>query len=308
MNRGIESTGERYLPWMGDYQLGYEHVHRYVLAGQVAAGKRVLDVACGEGYGTRLLSGQASFVIGADVDAITIAHAHHAHRRDNVRFLQMDARRFALAAHSIDVAVSFETLEHFSEQDEFLAEIKRVLSADGVLLISTPNSAVFSAGAGSSKNKFHERELGRSDFIHLLSSMFRNVQLFGQRCIAASMITGDQEGRLSQGPENFHPYFTEFDRTSYEYPDHAVQPIKSVYFIAICSDQPLPALCPSLLVDCRRMLWKQFAEERRQNARLSVLLRRMQERLLETTARLRQLESDAALERDLPGSREQGQE
>src|SRR6266403_4168752 len=73
----IPFTGERFLPGCAG-EIAYEHWHRYAFARRFATGKRVLDAACGEGYGTALLSKVASAVVGVDIDAATVAHARAA--------------------------------------------------------------------------------------------------------------------------------------------------------------------------------------------------------------------------------------
>src|SRR5438067_11310347 len=77
--RLIEWTGERCVPWTDDLQVIYEHYHRYAFAARFAAGKRVLDLASGEGYGSALLAATAERVVGLDIDPATVEHAR---RRD----------------------------------------------------------------------------------------------------------------------------------------------------------------------------------------------------------------------------------
>jgi cyclopropane fatty-acyl-phospholipid synthase-like methyltransferase len=71
----LEWTGERYLPWIKDFQMHYEHLHRYAFAAQLVKGKRVLDLACGEGYGSNMLAQEAESVIGLDIDEKVVYHA-----------------------------------------------------------------------------------------------------------------------------------------------------------------------------------------------------------------------------------------
>ena len=60
-------TGERFLPWIEDAKIHYEHFHRYAFAAQFVKGKRVLDMACGDGYGSNMLSKEAEYVVGIDI-------------------------------------------------------------------------------------------------------------------------------------------------------------------------------------------------------------------------------------------------
>src|SRR5689334_1946598 len=112
-------------------QIEIEHFHRYFLARQLCRGKDVIDVASGEGYGAALLSQVARSVVGVELSLEAVAHASAAYGRRNVAFLAADARAMPLADASIDVVVSFETIEHFWEQETFLTEVKRVLRPGG---------------------------------------------------------------------------------------------------------------------------------------------------------------------------------
>src|SRR5215471_657256 len=71
----LEWTGERYLPWVRNATMAYEHVHRYGFAARFAKGKRVLDLGSGEGYGSNIMAAHASYVLGVDIDPACIQHA-----------------------------------------------------------------------------------------------------------------------------------------------------------------------------------------------------------------------------------------
>ena len=116
-------------------EIWIEHWHRYHFAARAVAGKRVLDVACGEGYGTALLAQAAAEVTGVDLSAEAIEHASKAYAgARNARFVCAPCTRLPLADGSIDVAVSFETIEHIADQAPFLDELARVLAPGGHLL------------------------------------------------------------------------------------------------------------------------------------------------------------------------------
>ena len=123
-------TGERFVP--GDPnakgEMWYEHWHRYHYVLPLVTGKSVLDVACGEGYGSALLSRHAAEVRGVDISAEAIAHGRNAYAdRGNLQLIEASCTQLPFEAASFDVAVSFETLEHIHEQAAFLDEIRRVL-------------------------------------------------------------------------------------------------------------------------------------------------------------------------------------
>ena len=135
---GLPWTGERYVPQVtGQIQL--EHIHRYLLAREYANEKDVLDIACGEGYGSAILAETARSVVGVDIAAEAVRHAATRYRRDNVQFRLGSCIKIPLDSHSMDLVVSFEALEHLDEHKAMMAEIKRVLRPSGVLLISSPD-------------------------------------------------------------------------------------------------------------------------------------------------------------------------
>ena len=118
-------TGERLTSELTG-QTEIEHLHRYFLARHMCRGKDVLDVASGEGYGSALLAQVAKSVIGVELAEDVVAHANTEYGQPNVCFRQGDARELPIPDDSIDVAVSFDTIEHFDGHDRFLSEIRRV--------------------------------------------------------------------------------------------------------------------------------------------------------------------------------------
>src|SRR4051812_28517968 len=103
MSSDLEFTGERFVPGIVG-EIAHEHWHRYAFARRFVSGRRVLDVACGEGYGTALLATGASEVIGVDIDESAIAHANQCYQgRGNVRFLPGSAAKLPLPDGSVDV-------------------------------------------------------------------------------------------------------------------------------------------------------------------------------------------------------------
>ncbi|PYS40164.1 MAG: hypothetical protein DMG14_11545, partial [Acidobacteria bacterium] len=83
----LEWTGERFLPWIKDSTIAYEHLHRYAYAATLVKCKRVLDLASGEGYGSKILSATASSVTGVDIDENVVRHASEKYGTTNVQFL-----------------------------------------------------------------------------------------------------------------------------------------------------------------------------------------------------------------------------
>ena len=169
-----------------------EHLHRYALALELAEGKKVLDIACGEGYGSNLLAQKAKQVTGVDIDIDTIGRARNKYTAANLSFQQGSTIRIPAADRQFDMVVSFETLEHVEEQEQMISEIKRVLAPAGLLLISTPDKKNYSDATGY-RNPFHIKELYADEFKRLLHQQFRHVQLLYQQMNFSSVITTEQE-------------------------------------------------------------------------------------------------------------------
>jgi 2-polyprenyl-3-methyl-5-hydroxy-6-metoxy-1,4-benzoquinol methylase len=103
-------------------------------------GLEVADIACGLGYGCRILKqGGAKTVVGIDACPKAVQHARSNHGIDGVRFAVADATQIPLASSSVDVMISFETLEHIPDTTAVLAEFHRILRHKGRLIVSSPN-------------------------------------------------------------------------------------------------------------------------------------------------------------------------
>lgn len=183
----MEFTGERYVPTEAG-EIRHEHLHRYAWCARIVEGKDVLDIACGEGYGSAMLARHAQSVVGVDIADSAIRHASMAYRDiRGLEFRRGDAAQIPLDDDSVDVVVSFETIEHHDRHREMLSEIRRILRPDGVLIISSPNRTVYSELAGH-HNEFHVKELDFGEFDAVLKEQFDDVSYFGQRLAVGSSI------------------------------------------------------------------------------------------------------------------------
>jgi 2-polyprenyl-3-methyl-5-hydroxy-6-metoxy-1,4-benzoquinol methylase len=156
-----------------------EHVARYEFAARFAAGKKVLDVACGSGYGAAILKkAGACAVTGVDISDEAVAFARLHHSADGIEFVPGDAERL-LQSGPFDVVVSFETIEHIAHPKAFLAETTRLLAPGGVLIVSTP---VRLRGTVEDRpaNPHHLREWSVAEFRALLCEHYRHVDIHGQ--------------------------------------------------------------------------------------------------------------------------------
>ena len=218
-------TGERFVPGTRG-EIWIEHWHRYHFAAGFVAGKRVLDLACGEGYGSALLARRASHVTGVDVSPQAVAHAKHAYADvANVEFTIGSCTAIPVADASIDFAVSFETVEHIAEQEAFMAELARVLKPGGVLLMSCPNKAEYTDKRGT-RNEFHVKELYREEFAALLAARFPHAAWYGQKPSFFSVIA----------PEGNAARQGELIEVSESVPDRGETHIASpLYFLVVAS-------------------------------------------------------------------------
>jgi SAM-dependent methyltransferase/uncharacterized coiled-coil protein SlyX len=245
----LEWTGERYLPYIDPSICGseihYEHLHRYAFASQFVNGKKVLDLASGEGYGTFILSQNAQSVVGVEIDPDTVSHAKKTYERENITFIEGSILNIPIVGEKLfDVIVCFEAIEHILEQDVLISEIKRLLKEKGLLILSTPNKKIYSDDPKYS-NPFHKKELYLPEIEDLLSRSFTNQYIFGQRLILGSSIFPLNHQRQVicrefdiERKEN-HFSFCEEDL------------LKPVYFVIIASNSNLNELnqLKSILVD-----------------------------------------------------------
>lgn len=182
-----EFTGERFVPGYKDGSIELEHIHRYFAILPLVEGRDVLDIACGEGYGSSLLAQRAESVLGVDIDSGSIERAKASYGRPNLTFADGDVYSIPSDPAKFDVIVSFETIEHVEDHHKTLSEFKRVLRPDGLLVISTPDRDFYRAD-GEEENQFHKKELNFKEFDILLRSFFRNVSYFKQEIVFGSLM------------------------------------------------------------------------------------------------------------------------
>lgn len=184
-------TGERWVPGLWG-AIAVEHLHRYSLAVSLTAGAKVLDVACGEGYGSAWMSRAARSVVGVDVDAHVVARARQRYCNVNLEFVCAHAGALPFPDASFDWVTCFETIEHLKDQTRLIAEIHRVLRSDGHLLLSSPDRQAYAA-LSEQKNPFHVNELSASELHALLEEKFAHQKWIGQSTGVFSSFTGVDE-------------------------------------------------------------------------------------------------------------------
>jgi SAM-dependent methyltransferase len=207
-----------------------EHRGRYWWAGQLVAGREVLDAGCGAGYGAAMLAAAGAVrVTGVDVAPEAIDAARAGAAAANLEFVLGGLHELPFTDDAFDVVTCFEVIEHVERPDEALAELRRVLRPGGVLAISSPNRRVYPPG-----NEHHVHEYTPEELHAALAAAFPEVRLLRQLPWLGSAIVGDDDlAELSAG--GAPPIAT---RTTLE------AGLEEMFTLGLGSDAPLPATAP----------------------------------------------------------------
>ncbi|MGQ0522468.1 MAG: class I SAM-dependent methyltransferase [Betaproteobacteria bacterium] len=174
---------ERSLPgdsyWAGEHA---EIMARYLYAGRLVAGRRVLDAATATGYGAQTLASLgAASVHGIDCNPGAIAEATRRCASPATTFAVDDCEQMRTVPGPIDVVCSFETIEHLKDPGAFLRGVARVLAPDGIFVCSTPERSSMPAFSnGRPQNPYHHFEWHKSEFHSLLSKHFQRIEMLSQ--------------------------------------------------------------------------------------------------------------------------------
>jgi SAM-dependent methyltransferase len=174
----LELTGERTLPDVPEENYWYRrHLVVYEWIAARVAGKRVIDMACGEGYGSEVLSRSAASVVGVDANPEAHEHARLRYVRGNLRFERELVETFA---EPCDAVVFLQTIEHVQTPGEILEHFKAMLEPGGVAYVTTPNLLTL-AGPDREKsdNPWHVKEYRAHEFRELCEAHFPRVELLG---------------------------------------------------------------------------------------------------------------------------------
>jgi 2-polyprenyl-3-methyl-5-hydroxy-6-metoxy-1,4-benzoquinol methylase len=237
----LELTGERTLPdvpaenyWFRRHLTVYEWIAARV------GGRKVLDMACGEGYGADVLSRSASEVIGLDANPEAYEHARLRYRRPGLSFERGLVETFG-ARSEFDVVVFLQTIEHVGNPAAVLAHFHEILRPGGVAYVSTPNLLTLAPpGSSKSDNPWHLREYRAQEFESLCCSAFDRVEvlgLFHARKLAAHAwalkLGWDSVHRRLGVTQRFYDWFTPAISTT-DFALRTGDPDRALDFLAVC--------------------------------------------------------------------------
>ena len=201
------------------------HLSRYALARGSVRGKRVLDAACGEGYGASLLKKWgAQSVEAIDIDKQAIEKATNLFAQKDIHFQCHTCEELPFEDASFDMVCSFETIEHLAHPEAFLREIRRVLKTGGIVIMSCPNDPYYKQ-FGAPDNPFHKKQYTYFDFKEMVEPILgSDVRYFLAFGIGGYLTISLERGTLPPGdqqlasmPENMLSLF------DYQVSDQALQ-------------------------------------------------------------------------------------
>ncbi len=212
MAKQLRKTGERVVPAQWTSQQEYitylRHLFAYAFAMQtlLTHDSTVLDVGCGEGYGTSLLSEHVKRVTGLDVDEDTVAHAAARYGTHNCSFRVYDGTTIPYESGAFDAVVSFQVIEHVHDDLSFVCEVRRVLKQNGLFVLTTPNRTHRVKPGHRPWNRFHVREYYPDDLERLLATRFSHVRIWGIRAVDEIQEAEMERVRRNQLVESLDPF------------------------------------------------------------------------------------------------------
>ncbi|MGI8902241.1 MAG: class I SAM-dependent methyltransferase [Solirubrobacteraceae bacterium] len=176
----LQLTGERTLPDVPAENYWFRrHLAVYEWIGARVGGRRVIDMACGEGYGSEVLSRSGADVVGVDANPEAHEHARLRYRAENLRFTRDMVQTYGEES-CCDAVVFLQTIEHVPEPVAALRHFARLLAPGGVAYLSTPNLLTLALpGAAKSENPWHLKEYRADEFRRLCEVVFDHVDLLG---------------------------------------------------------------------------------------------------------------------------------
>lgn len=180
----IQKTGERVVPGEVHSEEEYLMFLRHVIAYEFALTKlgsedNLLEVGCGEGYGTKMISNKVKKIVGLDVDKNLIVYAAEKYSSENCIYQYYDGKKIPFDNNTFDAAISFQVIEHIDDDRNYISEVNRVLKPSGIFILTTPNRLTRLKDGQKPYNKFHIREYSPQQLNHLLRNDFNEVIVLG---------------------------------------------------------------------------------------------------------------------------------
>lgn len=223
----LQFTGERIVPEATNCEpkfadkMRQEHICRYYFASQLVKNKKILDIGCGVGYGSKILSeAGAKSVVAFDIADDAIEHAMKYYNASNIYYHSASATTFDFGEKVFDIATCFELIEHVEDQHAVLRRIARSLKPEGILFISTPRPL------DSLRAPFHIHELAFEEFNKILKGYFEHLYFYYENNHFTSLITDKEPSEL----------------TSLHYMHNQFNLGQADYFMGIASSKPFEKL------------------------------------------------------------------
>jgi SAM-dependent methyltransferase len=221
----VEFTGERVIPGLVDDDLWNEHIARYAFARFYAKDKRVLDAGCGSGFGSAELALSAAQVTGVDIASEAVTLSAGSYLMPRLRFVVASCGAMPFPAHVFDLVVAFEVIEHLPDYRALLKEAARVVTRQGLFIVSSPNKMYYAESRGETgPNPFHEHEFEPAEFERELGGVFPNVRL---------VLQNRAESFAFHSPSGIWPAEARVD-------GGGGRPDQAHFLIGLCSFGPLP--------------------------------------------------------------------
>ncbi|OGY94507.1 MAG: hypothetical protein A2406_04345 [Candidatus Komeilibacteria bacterium RIFOXYC1_FULL_37_11] len=163
-----------------EYIMYIRHVFAYNFCSQRIPPKAaVLDVGCGEGYGTHIISSVSDSAIGLDVEQEVIIRAAKKYGSNNCVFQIYNGTDIPFATETFDIVISLQVIEHIKNAQKYLEEISRVLKKNGICIFTTPNKKMRLKSQQKPWNHFHVREYNGLELRQTLEQIFSKIEIYG---------------------------------------------------------------------------------------------------------------------------------
>jgi ubiquinone/menaquinone biosynthesis C-methylase UbiE len=192
-------TGERVVPGQVDVDLWNEHIARYAFASRYVPGCRVLDAACGTGYGASALARVAESVVGIDLAEEAVVWGSKHFPAENLRWTRCSCTHLPFRSESFDAVIAFEVIEHVADWQRLIEEARRVLAPHGRFIVSTPNKSFYAKTRElEGPNPYHVHEFEFDEFRRALRAVFPRVSMFLEDHAEAVAFRGLQDADTAE--------------------------------------------------------------------------------------------------------------